>query len=272
MPIVIIRDDDTCACTPVACLERLYRPLLDLGLAVNLSVIPEARTNILSADGRQEGFLTAGSVSDQPLMPMTDNPELVSYLKAERGYRIVQHGCHHDLFEFDSFDRLDIARRLERGAQCLEDAGLGRPSTFVAPYDRMSREAYCEVAARFKVISTGWFEAGRVPLPWWPAYAMKKARKRAHWHAGGVTMLSHPGCLLSYHRPYGEMLNTVRHSIESQPLTVLVTHWWEYFRNGEPDEPFIAVLHELAHWLASRPDILVASFQDIVTGKVSVDS
>jgi hypothetical protein len=35
------------------------------------------------------------------------------------------------------------------------------------PYDRLSRTAFIEVAARFNVISTGWFEAGRVPMRWW---------------------------------------------------------------------------------------------------------
>jgi len=46
---------------------------------------------------------------------------------------------------------------------------------------------------------------------------------------------------------------------------VLVTHWWEFFRGGEPDNPFINVLHELATYLSSHPDIRVISFNDVVT-------
>jgi hypothetical protein len=49
-------------------------------------------------------------------------------------------------------------------------------------------------------------------------------------------------------------------------LTVLVTHWWEYYRNGQPDESFIAVLHELADYLAGQNDIKVISFAQLAAG------
>ena len=271
MHTVILRDDDTCAFTPRACLERLYRPFLNRGLPVNLAVIPEVRTDARTPDGHLEGFLTAGSGSAGPLAPMAGNRELVDYLCAESGYRIVQHGCHHDIFEFGDFGRAELARRLDHGASCLRAAGFARPAAFVAPYDRLSRAAFLEVAARFKVISTGWFEVGRVPLRWWPQYAVKKWRRRPHWRAGRTTLLSHPGCLLSFHRPYAEMFAAVRHDIESRALTVVVTHWWEYFSDGSPDDRFIGVLHEVAEWLASRRDIRVVSFQDVASGEVSLN-
>lgn len=270
MHTVILRDDDTCAFTPRACLERLYRPFLARGLPVNLAVIPEVRTDVRTPDGRLEGFLSAGAGPSGPLAPMAGHRDLVDYLHAEPGYHIVQHGCHHDYFEFGGTDRTELARRLDQGARSLREAGFLKPVAFVAPYDRLSRAAYLAVAARFAVISTGWFEAGRVPLRWWPAYAAKKIRRRPHWRASGATLLSHPGCLLSFHRPYAEMLASVRRSVESRPLTVLVTHWWEYFRDGAPDEKFIEVLHAVAAWLASRPDIRVVSFRDVASGKVSL--
>src|SRR5947208_14967114 len=59
MQYVIIRDDDTNALTPVECLERLYRPMLDRGLPVNLATIPSVATNTQMADGRTEGYLLA---------------------------------------------------------------------------------------------------------------------------------------------------------------------------------------------------------------------
>jgi len=70
MHYVILRDDDTCAYTPAACLERLYRPLLDRGMPVNLATIPEVRTDVRTADGRLEGFLTAGSGPHVPIAPI----------------------------------------------------------------------------------------------------------------------------------------------------------------------------------------------------------
>jgi len=47
-----------------------------------------------------------------------------------------------------------------------------------------------------------------------------------------------------------------------------VTHWWEYFRHGQADEPFIEILHETAAYLASQKDIKVISFDDLVDSSV----
>lgn len=270
MHTVILRDDDTCAFTPPEYLERLYRPFLERGMPVNLAVIPEVRTDVLTPAGIPEGFLAAGKGPSGPVAAIGASQELVAYLLAEPGYHIVQHGCHHDTFEFGSSDRTELARRLDHGARRLREAGFARPETFVAPYDRLSRGAFLEVAARFEVLSTGWFEIGRVPFRWWPEYALRKIRRRPHWRVGRTSLLSHPGCLLSFHRPYGEMLASVRRSVESRELTVLVTHWWEYFRDGAPDEEFIGVLHEVARWLASRPDIRVVPFSAVAKGEVAL--
>lgn len=266
MHYVILRDDDTCAFTPAACLERIYRPFLDRGMPVNLAAIPEVRTNVRTPDGRLEGYLTSGRGPDTPLAPIGLARELVDYIKSEPGYHLVQHGCHHDIFEFGVSDRAELAHRLDLGAHVLREAGFPRPDAFVAPYDRLSRTAFLEVASRFNVISTGWFEAGRVPMRWWAAYLLKKLRRRPHWHAAGKSLLSHPGCLLSFHRPYGEMMESVRCAVEGASLTVLVSHWWEYFRDGVPDERLISTAHEVASWLAGRQDIRVISFSDVAGG------
>jgi hypothetical protein len=268
MHYVILRDDDTCAFTPPACLERIYRPFLARGMPVNLAVIPEVRTSVRAPDGSLEGFLAAGRGPDAPLAPVGLNPGLVEYIRGEPGYHVVQHGCRHDLFEFGGTDRAGLAQRLDVGAGFLAEAGFARPSAFVAPYDRMSREAFAEAAARFGVISTGWFEARRLPRRWWPKFAAKKLGRRPHWRAGGAYLLSHPGCLLSYTRPREGMLDSVRSAVEGARLTVLVLHWWEFFRGGDADEPLIGVAHEVAEWLASRPDIRVVSFGDVAAGRV----
>ncbi len=53
-------------------------------------------------------------------------------------------------------------------------------------------------------------------------------------------------------------------------LTVLVTHWWEYFRTGTADGPFSDVLHEVAEWLGSNRSVRVVSFTDVAKGEVSL--
>lgn len=273
MRYVIIRDDDTSAVTPSACLERLYRPFLDRGLPINLAVIPEVRTDVRLPDGRLEGFLTASLRPSGPawrakLLPLGQSPDITSYLRSESGYHLLQHGCHHDYLEFGSHNRADLARRLDLGRQRFREAGFAAPETFVAPYDRISRGGFAELARRFKVISTGWFELGRLPPLWWPAYLRKKMTRRPHWRAGRTALLSHPGCLLSYHRPYRGMLDSIRAAVEQRSLTVVVTHWWEYFRDGVEDEPFVNALHSVADWLASRPDIRVVPFAAVASGEV----
>jgi hypothetical protein len=197
--------------------------------------------------------------------PIGQNQKLVAYLKDNPGFKIIQHGCHHDYLEFDCADPAEVARRLDAGRRHLQEAGLTPGEAFVAPYDRLSRPALREVSQRFRILSTGWYELRRLPWSWWPGYMMKKLKKRPHWRVGRTLLLSHPGCLLSCHRTYSTMLGGITHFVENQQLTVVVTHWWEYFRNGRQDEGFIEFLHETAAYLASHPDVKVVSFSDLLT-------
>jgi hypothetical protein len=260
MRYVILRDDDTNALTPPHCLERLYRPFLERGFPVNLATIPEVDVNTRMTDGTPEGYLSHRNGATADKLAIGSNPKLVNYLRENPGYHVVQHGCHHDQLEFDRLDRSEAARRMERGAQALMEAGFARPQTFVAPYDKLSRGSLAEAAARFRVLSTGWFELRRLPYSWWPKFAVKKMRKTDHWSMGGTRLLSHPGCLLSRNRPRHEILDAIIHCVESRRLTVLVTHWWEYFRDRQPDEPLIEVLHETAGYLGGQRDVKVIFF------------
>src|SRR3954462_4023648 len=269
MHTVILRDDDTNALTPVECLETLYRPFLDRGIPVNLAVVPEVNTDVRLPDGRREGFLPGGRGTHfTPTIPLVENVNLTSYLRNNAGYHVVQHGCHHDYFEFDNPDRAEVVRRLELGARHLAEAGFPRVTAFVAPHDKLSRVAYEEVVRRYRVLSTGWFEWRRIPRLWWPQYLLKKILRRPHWQIGRTQLLSHPGCLLSYTRPLETMLDSIKREIRSRRTTVLVTHWWEYFRNGHADEKFVRVLHETAEYLAAQPDICVTSFDALARGEV----
>lgn len=268
MRYVIIRDDDTNALTPVECLERLYRPFLDRGLPVNLATIPEVSTAATMKDGRPEGFLLAQTGSEGPRVPMAQNSELVKYLLENPGYHIVQHGCHHDWLEFDCVAQTEAIQRLERGRQRLAEAGFPQAQTFVAPYDKLSRASLRAVSERFRVLSTGWYELRRLPYSWWPDYLKKKWQRTPHWQRDGTLLLSHPGCLLSYHRSFSTALQGIVQCLQSNMVTVLVTHWWEYFRTGKPDEPFIDFLHETLRHIAKRSDVTVISFDEIASGKI----
>ena len=269
MNYVILRDDDTCALTPVECLETLYRPFLDRGLPVNLATIPNVCTDARQLNGQREGFLQFGSGGSTPYIPIGQNRPLVEYLLGEPLYHVLHHGYDHTLHEFQC-DAAQAGHRLSAGAQRLLAAGFPTPHAFVAPYDRFSAESLRVVAARYPVISTGWFEWRRLPPAWWPAYLLKKLRRQPHWKVHDTLLLSHPGCLLSQHRPLAGMLEGIQRTVETQPLTVLVTHWWEYFRDTRPDTAFIRVLHRTADYLAGRRDLRVISFADLATGRVTL--
>lgn len=266
---VILRDDDTNALTPVASLERLYRPFLERRLPVNLAVIPEVRRATTDPQGRREGFVPPGD--GEPTAPLIRSPELVRYLKANPNLHLVQHGCHHDCFEFAISDPREIARRFDRGAQGFAEAGLAVPATFVAPHDRFSPASLAAAAERFAVVSSGWFEWRRLPPNWWPRYAVKKFFRQPHWRVGGTVLLSHPGCLLSYQRPTETMLANLQRAVLSQRVTVLVTHWWEYFHGGVENEAFVRVLHSFAEWLAegvARGEVRVLPFAALADEKI----
>ena len=141
----------------------------------------------------------------------------------------------------------------------------------VAPNDQLTRISFEEVSKRYRVVSTGWYELCRLPFSWWPNYAWKKIARTPHWHVGKTILLTHPGCHLSYHKSYGTMMNEIIKSIESRKVTVLVTHWWEYFRNNTPDEPFINLLHETACYLARRKDLKVISFSDLAEQNIALN-
>ncbi|HKB56971.1 MAG TPA: DUF2334 domain-containing protein [Lacunisphaera sp.] len=271
MRYIILRDDDTNAFTPVECLERLYRPLLDRGLPVNLATIPNVRTDARRADGRPEGFLHGRNGSTGTHAWIGRNRELVAYLRQNPGYHIVQHGYDHSLFEFASHDTRDLARRLDKGARALAEAGFPPSPAFVAPHDRFSPQSLSVVAQRHRIISTGWFEWLNLPPAWWPAYVVKKMRGHPHWRTPRTLLLSHPGCLLSRFRPRENLLEEIKRTIAARQLTVLVTHWWEYFPEGRPDEEFIGLLHRTADYLAGEPDLRVISFSELTQNPVPLN-
>jgi hypothetical protein len=271
MRYVIIRDDDTNASTPVECLEKLYRPALECGLPVNLATIPEVSLNACAEDGKLEGFLRFKNGHTETSLPIGSNAKLITYLKDNPEYEILQHGLHHDYFEFERLAYHQAPGTIERGTQLLLEAGFSRPETFVAPHDKFSRANLHEVAKRFHIVSSGWYELGRLPRAWWPRYAWKKIRRVPHWRVGDTLLLSHPGCLLSCFRSSGTSRDLILQNIQTKRLTILVTHWWEYFRHGTPDEQFISFLHETLHFLARDPEIKVIRFSDLLGDQIPLN-
>ena len=268
---VIIRDDDTNASTPIECLETLYRPWLDRGLPINLALIPEVTLAAQTAEGKKEQFLFGTNGDTSKTLPIAENKDLVRYLLKNPGYHILQHGLHHDYLEFDRESPSELASRIDRGARRLAEAGFPPAKTFVAPYDKISRPGYKLLVKHFDIISTGWFERKRLPQTWWPKYAFKQWSSAPHWRVGRTLLLSHPGCLLSCYRDYRATFPEIKSRVNTQPVTVLVNHWWEYFRDGKTDHAFLAFLHEVLDYLAGNKAIKVIPFSALLTEPIDLN-
>lgn len=268
MRYVILRDDDTNALTPIECLEALYKPIIEKKLPVNLATIPCVSIDAKRHDGLQENFLVGDLNRYHSTVPIGDNPQLVKYLKQSPTFRIVQHGLHHKMNELFNRDRDALRQMYQDGLKHLQQAGFPRPTTLVAPYDMFSKEALIEGSRLFPVISTGWYQKERLPLYWWPRYALKKFKGHCHWSIGNTTFLTHPGCILSHDYPLNQILNEVKKVIEGKQyqLTVLVTHWWECFYSKD-NIKFIDVFHDVLRYLMEHPDIKIISFDDLARDK-----
>jgi hypothetical protein len=241
---------------------------LERGLVVNLATIPEVNTDIRLPNGNREGFLFGPIPASAEQIPIGRNTELVSYLLGETGYRIIQHGLSHEFihghYEFDIEDTYEIRHRLDRGSSVLQEAGFPKPTTFVAPQDRLSKAAFRAVLQRYQILSSGWYQLNRLPVSCWPQYLIKRQLNRAHWSIGNTKLLTHPGCLLSRLKERETMLQTVKAAINSRRITVLVNHWWEFYPDGVPDEGLIDVLHQISAYLSSTSEIRVVSFDGLL--------
>ncbi len=271
MKYVVLRDDDTHALTPVNYLEQLYRPFLDRGMSVGLATIPHVDTRITLANGQAELYLRVKNELGEGRIPIGRNKPLVDYLRANPGFEILQHGCHHNFHEFACEDPSVIIEKLEEGNKLLLEAGFEKPTTFVAPHDRFSRVGLHEVAKRFRVISAFWFELRKLSPLWWPNYAFKKFFSMAHWQVGNLKLLTHPGSLVTHTYAYDSILPRIKENIARRKLTVIMTHWWEFYRENRPDDALIDVLHQIANYLATDPNVKMVSFRDIADGKVPLN-
>jgi hypothetical protein len=52
---------------------------------------------------------------------------------------------------------------------------------------------------------------------------------------------------------------------------VLVTHWWEFFHDQQPDTAFIQILHQVAEHLSDPSEFKVVTFEEVAAGKVPLN-
>lgn len=263
MHYVLLRDDDANAFTDPGLLKWLYAPFVERGQLIHLAAIPEVDPTILGPDGKREGFLPRNVKATEPT-PIGQNLTLCRLIADCPSFAVFQHGLSHAYvdghYEFDRDDAADLEERLIKGRRLLEEAGLGDIQGFVAPQDKMSATAAKLLARNFDLVSTGWFSVARLPRRMRAHYVVQqKALRQAHWGYLGTAFLTHPGCILSYTRDPKTILPDLKAQIRSRPLTVVVSHHWEYVRTGKRNRPMIKALHDLSAWIEQSADVQVVT-------------
>lgn len=269
MKYVLIRDDDTHSFTPPEWLDKIYQPFLEKGQPVNLSVIPKVTPAAKTQSGEPEHYLMGRDVSSSDDGTLHGSSPIVSYLKQNPTFHLAQHGFTHEPaeghFEFEGADAAGIRDKLLAGIRAFLDAGLRKPAAFVAPQDRLSAVALTEIMREYACVSCGWYPLHSVPRAHrLPFLFQQKVLRQRHYRLGRTLLLTHTGWILTRNREPADILAAVENAIDSQHLTVFMTHWWEYYPEGRPSTSMLSMLNRVSDYLRSREDVKVVSYDDLL--------
>lgn len=277
---VVIRDDDICLFTRPEMLEIIYKPLLDAGKSVALSVVPAI------GGGQPAGALNGqfwrqfqldyspclppNKRAEASISPLTPDCEIVRYLCARREYEIVQHGYNHLISDgiregLLTDERLIIDK--VKASRTLIKKCFGRECEFfVAPWDQVSTETIMILKRYFKGISL--YRIGQRHVSSWPRKIQAAGRRflsdqvRApFFRDGDFLLLEYPGPILSMFNDYHTMKERVIDFLTNHDILVLVNHYWEYFWDWDaPNREFLSAWHDIATYLLERGDVEIISF------------
>lgn len=241
MKTVLIRDDDLNYFSRFEDIERVYGFMFEQGIPINFSTIPSvnASARTLSPDGTHEvfePFLPENFSGEDRNYDITDNKALLGALREIDTNEYLLHGFEHHgvngIREFESKDKALLRRKLTDGVDILFSAFGCVPETFVAPQDKYSLEALSVVRQLFKVFSLGWIDRRRIPLTWLPRYFYKKYNGKNYLREGDFLVTEHPGCQYSQYVNRDLSDFKLDQALALNDFTVIVTHHWEFYRDG----------------------------------------
>lgn len=138
----VIRDDDLCFFSKPEHIAAIYQKVFDLGIPVSFSSIPFIR---LPNDAWLPRPLPIESETGE--FPISNNLDLVMYVKSNPLIEITQHGCTHQtpggVFEYAQTSSL--FEETLRGKKELEQTFDKSVSVFVAPHDQFSSHGICAI-------------------------------------------------------------------------------------------------------------------------------
>ena len=133
----IIRDDDLNYFSTPEDIEWWYEEIFEMGIPVNFSTIPFVKPTSDVYTGDRE--------KSEKEYPISENKELIEYIKNHDLIYIMQHGCTHEtksgVFEYASNDYEGLLEKTRRGKKELEQAFEQKIDVFVPPHNQLSNKA-----------------------------------------------------------------------------------------------------------------------------------
>ena len=130
--LFILRDDDLNYFSTPSDIQRWYGDVFAQGVPVGFATIPFVRPN--------SDVYTGATQKEDREYPISENKELVEYVRANSLIEILQHGCTHvtenGIFEYAKETGLEADT--VRGKTEISAAFGIEPQVFVAPHDRIS--------------------------------------------------------------------------------------------------------------------------------------
>jgi peptidoglycan/xylan/chitin deacetylase (PgdA/CDA1 family) len=250
MTLLLLRDDDANATTDPLRLERTYAPLLDAGIPVCFSTIPEVALNTRAPDGRREAFLHPDTPDSSANATLLEDSPLAAWLRSSgRAADVLMHGLTHARVqggtEFGSLPFEEAEARVARGRTILRRA-LGRdPLGFVAPWDALSGPALRACASAFEVVSTSWLGRANLPVTAWPAHALERLSRREALRLQRCWVLRHRGGKIDGGTLESDIPGILDSLADGADVAVVVLHHWMYWDRADPHPAIVALARSL---------------------------
>lgn len=222
----IIRDDDLNYFSTPADIERWYADVFREGIPVGFSAIPFVKP--------ASDVYTAGASFEEKEYPISENGELVAYVKGNPLIEVLQHGTTHETVD-GAFEYARTLGRTEtaRGRKKLEQA-FGVPVTvFVPPHDWLGTSGVHAVEEAGMDVIRG-RGAGLRNLILRPAYVKNFLMMLAYklWHARKGEVPAYPYVLdfgkhreaCSYRLEDEDVFRGLEYAHRKDGLFVVVTH------------------------------------------------
>jgi hypothetical protein len=250
MTLLLLRDDDANATTDPVRLERTYAPLLEAGIPVCFSTIPEVALDTRAPDGLRERFLHADAPDCSDKVPLVESSPLAVWLRSTgRATDVLMHGLTHarvrEGTEFGSLTSEEAEARIARGRAILRRALGWDPIGFVAPWDALSRQALSACASTFQLVSTSWLGRANLPIASWPAHAVERLRRREALRLQDCWIVRHRGGRIDAGTVEGDIPGILDSLTQGADVAVVVLHHWMYWDRPDPHPAIVALARAL---------------------------